>query len=243
MTVVNPGRKDMHDKMDAHVKREEKVTRRTNDRRVGGKFAKSQHRAVTAGARVKRGETVVYPYGGTPYRTYEGAFASKQNWKRSIENNRDKIGKQVATESSRARPGCALVTVTPDEATAFAYKLRAALKGKQVRDTVKAHPALKTGEPAEPNPLAYKHRTAPKGNPNQPKEWTRATDPTVTSARHVSRTTRVLAELEYAAQARETITLGVFTRAELQIIGAQRTPAKHITRHVRNLERKLAGNR
>lgn len=71
MPTVQPGFKDMHAKMDEHVKREDKrpTPRRTNDRRTtGGKFAKSQHREVTKGVRVKRGETVVYPYGGETIR-------------------------------------------------------------------------------------------------------------------------------------------------------------------------------
>ena len=207
MTVVNPGRKDMHAKMDAHVKREENRTepRRTNDRRdKKGRFDKSQHRAVTAGVRVKRGETVVYPYGGTPYRTYEGAFASKQNWKRSIENKRDQIGQEVVRDAARTRPGCARLTVTPREATALAFKIRAAVNGGQIRDHL--------GKDAA-SPLFQ------------------------------ARTTRVLETLASATETNRPVTLGVFTRAELRIIGAQRTPAKHITRDVRNMERKLAGNR
>lgn len=203
--TVNPGFRDMHDKMDAHVRREDNRTepRRTRNRRdAKGKFDKSQHRAVTKGVRVKRGEVVVYPYGGKPYETITRPFNAKAQWKNDIERKRDQIGKQVVRQSSRTRKGCALVTVAPAETMAFAFKLRAALKGGQVRDT--------------------------------------GTD---ASGLAVARSRRVLAELQTAAEAGTPVTLGVYTRAELKIIGSQRINAKHYTRHVRNLEAKLAGNR
>lgn len=197
----------MHAKMDAHVKREDKRTepRRTNDRRTkGGKFAQPAHRPVTKGVRVKRGEPVVYPFGGTPYGTIVRPLNAKAQWKNDIERKRDQIGKRVVRESSAARPGCALLTVRASEATAMLYKLRAALIGGQVRDRLNA------------NADSQLYRT---------------------------RTTRVLETLDYAVATGENITLGVYTRRELQIIGAQRVNAKHITRHTRALESKLAGNR
>lgn len=129
--------------------------------------------------------------------------AAKQ-WKRTIEDKRDQIGKRVVREISAARPGCTLITVRSNEATAFAYKLRAALKGGQVRD----QPSRNAG-----------------------------------SQLYRDRTTRVLETLDYAVETGKTITLGVFTRGELQIIGAQRLKPKHTTRHVRHLEAKLAGRR
>jgi len=207
MTVQNPGFKDMHAKMDDHVKREDKRTqpRRTNDRRTtGGKFAKSQHRTVTAGVRVKRGQTVVYPYGGTPYQTITRPLNAKAQWKNDIERKRDQIGQRVARESSRTRPGCARLTVHATEATALAYKIRAAVKGGQVRDTLNQNADSKL---------------------------------------YQARLTRVLETLAYATDTGTTVTLGVFTRTELKTIGAQRINAKHYTRHVRNLESKLAGTR
>lgn len=206
--VHTPGFRDMHDRMDAHVKRENKRAepRRTNNpRTTGGKFDKSQHRTVTKGVRVKRGEPVVYPYGGQPYRTGDaGGFASKQNWKRSIEDRRDQIGQEVVRDAARTRPGCARLTVTPHEATALAYKIRAAVNGGQLRDHL--------GKDAA-SPL------------------------------YQARTTRVLETLDSATKTNQPVTLGVFTRAELKIIGSQLLKPKFITRDVRNLERKLAGNR
>lgn len=206
-TVENYGFRDVHDRMDAHVARENKrpQTRRSQSgRNAKGQFDASGHIDVTAGARIKRGAPVVHPYGGTPYGTIERPMRAKEQWRRTIEEKRDQIGTRVARESSRARPGCALLVVRASEATALAFKLRAALKGGQVRD-----------------------------------KRTKATGATL----HEGRSRRVLAELAHAAETGETITLGVYTRGELKIIGAQRTHAKHITRHVRNLEAKLAGTR
>lgn len=205
--TVNPGFRDMNAKMDAHVRREDNraTPRRTRSggRDKKGRFDKSQPFPVTDGVRVKRGEIVVYPYGGKPMETIVRPLSAKQQErKRTIARQIDQIGKQVVRESSRARKGCALVTVAPAETMAFAFKLRAALKGGQVRDT-----------------------------------------DTNASNLAVARSRRVLAELQSAANAGTPVTLGVYTRAELKIIGSQRINAKHYTRHVRNLEAKLAGNR
>lgn len=198
----------MHSKMDAHVSREDNRPnpRRTNDpRSKTGKYDKMQHVPVTKGVRTKRAETVVYPYGGKPYETITRPFqAKKHERKRTVAHQRDQIGKQVARESSAARKGCTLVIVRADEAKAFAYKLKAAIKGGQIRDRF---------------------------------------DPRTDSALYETRSNRVLSEITRAADNGTSVTLGVYTRHELQIIGAQRINAKHYTRPVRNLERKLAGNR
>lgn len=206
-SVQNYGFNDMHSKMDAHVKREDKRVqpRRTKSGRdAKGKFDSSGHRPVTKGARVKRGETVVYPYGGKPYETITRNMTAAKQWKRTIDEKRDQIGKRVARETSAARPGCALLVVRASEASALTFKIRAALKGGQLRDRI---------------------------------------DAKADSKLYRARTTRVLETLAYAIETGETITLGVYTRAELQIIGAQRIKPKFITRHVRTLESKLAGNR
>jgi hypothetical protein len=206
-SVETPGFKDMGAKMDDHVKREDKRAqpRRTKSGRDGkGKFDSSGHRPVTKGVRVKRAEPVVYPYGGKPYETITRNLTAAKQWKRTIEEKRDQIGKRVVRESSAARPGCTLITVRASEASAFTYKLRAALKGGQLRDRI---------------------------------------DAKADSQLYRARTTRVLETLTYAIESGHTVTLGVYTRAELKIIGAQRINAKHITRHTRTLESKLAGNR
>lgn len=200
-TVENYGFRDIHDRMDAHVARENKrsQTRRSQSgRNDKGQFDASGHIDVTAGARIKRGAPVVHPYGGTPYGTIVRPMRAKQP------PRRDTVGTRVARESSRARPGCAVLVVRATEASALAFKLRAALKGGQVRDRL---------------------------------------DAKADSPLYRARTTRVLETLDYAVASGETITLGVYTRRELKIIGSQRTNAKHMTRHVRNLERKLAGTR
>jgi hypothetical protein len=206
-SVHNPGFKDMGAKMDDHVKREDKRTqpRRTKSGRdAKGKYDSSGHRPVTKGVRVKRGEPVVYPYGGKPYETITRNLTAAKQWKRTIEDKRDQIGKQVTRESSAARPGCALLTVRASEATALAFKIRAAVKGGQLSDKLDANADSKL---------------------------------------YQARITRVLETLAAAVESGHTVTLGVFTRGELRTIGAQRINAKHITRHVRTLESKLAGNR
>lgn len=205
-SVQSYGFNDMNAKMDAHVKREDKRTqpRRTqNGRDARGKFDSSGHRPVTRGVRVKRAETVVYPYGGKPYETIVRPQRAKAQWKNDIEAKRDQIGQRVARETSATRPGCALLVVRATEATAMRYKLQAAMTGGQVRDRLNAN---------------------------------------ATSPLYRTRTTRVLETLDYAIATGRTVTLGVYTRAELNIIGSQRLKAKHITRHVRTLESKLAGN-
>lgn len=204
---VNPGFETIHDKMDKHVRREDNRSepRRTKSGRdAKGKFDSSGHRPVTKGARVKRGETVVYPYGGKPYETITRNLTAAKQWKRTIEDKRDQIGKRVTRESSAARPGCALLVVRANEANALAFKIRAALKGGQLSDRI---------------------------------------DVKADSKLYRARTTRVLETLAYAVETGETITLGVYTRGELKIIGSQRTVAKYRTKAVRNLEAKLAGTR
>lgn len=206
-SVQNPGFKTLHEKMDDHVRREDKrrEPRRTKSGRdKKGRFDSSGHRPVTKGARVKRGEPVVYPYGGKPYETITRNLTAAKQWKRTIEDKRDQIGKRVAREISAARPGCALLVVHASEATALAFKIRAALKGGQLSDRI---------------------------------------DAKADSKLYRARTTRVLETLTYAVDTGETITLGVYTRGELKIIGSQRTVAKYRTKAVRNLEAKLAGTR
>lgn len=206
-TVTRYGFRDVHEKMDAHVKRENKRSepRRTQSgRNARGQFDASGHADITKGARVGRGQVVQHPYGGTPYGTIKRPQRAKAQWKQVIAEKHDLIGQRVAREISAARPGCALLTVRATEATALAYKIRAAVKGGGLRDRL----------------------TADAGNPL-----------------YRTRITRVLDTLEYAIASGSTITLGVFTRAELKTIGAQRINAKHITKHVRNLEAKLAGTR
>lgn len=206
-SVQSYGFNDMNSKMDAHVKREDKRAqpRRTKSGRdAKGKFDSSGHRPVTKGVRVKRAEPVVYPYGGKPYETIVRPQRAKAQWKNDIAAKRDQIGKRVTRETSAARPGCALLVVRATEATALTYKIRAALKGGQLRDRI---------------------------------------DAKADSKLYRARTTRVLETLAYAIETGETITLGVYTRAELRTIGAQRIKPKYITRHVRTLESKLAGNR
>lgn len=136
-SVHNPGFKTLHDKMDDHVRREDnrREPRTTKGGRdAKGKFDSSGHRPVTKGVRVKRAEPVVYPYGGTPYTTITRNMTAAKQWKRTIEEKRDQIGTRVARESSRTRPGCALLVVRANEATALAFKIRAAIKGGQLRD-------------------------------------------------------------------------------------------------------------
>lgn len=205
MAIEQYGFRDIHDKMNAHVKREDKrpKPRRTNGvPGENGKAPKSQRHPITNGVQVKRAEVVVYPYGGKPYETITRGLTASKPWKQEISRKHDLIGQRVVREISAARKGCTLITVRATEATALAYKLRAALKGKQVQD--------------------------------QP-------DRNAGSQLYRARTTRVLEALDYAATTGKTITLGVFTRHELQVIGAQRLKPKHTTRHVRNLEAKLAG--
>lgn len=205
-----PGYKTMHDHMDDHVKRENRRSeqfgpRRTRDpRKPDGTWDKSQHRPVTKGARVKRAQPVAYPYGGKPYESYGKPFRAGKQWKRTIQENVDQIGKRAAREASRVRPGCALITVTATEVDAMRYKIQAAVKGGQLRDRL--------GSAAG-------------------------------SELYRTRITRALDTLAYAKTSKVTVTLGVFTRGELRIIGAQRLKAKYVTRHTRTLEAKLAGNR
>lgn len=139
--VVNPGRKTLHDRMDDHVRKEDKrpQPRRTQSgRNAKGQFDSKGHIDVTAGARVKRGAPVVHPYGGAPYGTIERPMRAKEQWRRDIEAKRDQIGKRVAREISAARPGCALLVVRANEASALAFKIRAAIKGGQLSDRLDA---------------------------------------------------------------------------------------------------------
>lgn len=136
--VERYGYRTVFDRMDAHVARENarpEPRRTINPRDKNGKFKKSQHFPVTKGKRVKRGEVVHYPYGGVPNETIKRPSSAKKQWKQRIREQRDQIGSRVARESSAARQGCALIRVRHTEATALAYKIRAALKGGQIRDT------------------------------------------------------------------------------------------------------------
>lgn len=208
--------------MDAHVKRE---NARANPRRAGvqkrdknGKFMESNHDPVTDGKRVKRNAIVFYPYGGKPGETITrpGGFRARQAWKDAVEKRIDQIGKQVAREASHARPGCALVTVRANQATALAYKLRAALKGGQVRDH-------------SPDTVTARKGVQVRNTGAKPSEL------------YIARTEGVLYALEYAARTGQTIRIGVYTRNELATIASQRTNAKHYTNAVLKLERALKG--
>ena len=210
MPVEQYGFRDIHDKMDAHVKREDKrpKPRRTNG--VPGENTsapKSQRHPITNGVQVDRGEVVVYPYGGKPYETITRGMTASKPWKQEIARKHDLIGQRVVRDLSQARPGCTLITVQANEATALAFKIKSALKGGQITDASARNTAVTA------SPL------------------------------YRARTTRVLEALDYALDTGKPVTLGVFTRGELKIIGSQRTAKKHITRHVRNLEAKLAGRR
>lgn len=210
MPVEQYGFRDMHAKMDDHVKRE---SNRPKPRRTNGapgentSAPNSGHRTVTKGVRVKRGEVVEYPYGGKPYETYTRELTASKPWKQEIARKHDLIGQRVVRDLSQARPGCTLITVQATEATALAFKIKAALNGGQINDASARNTAVTA------SPL------------------------------YQARTTRVLQALDYALDTGKPVTLGVFTRGELKIIGSQRTAKKHITRHVRNLEAKLAGRR
>lgn len=210
MPVEQYGFRDIHDKMDRHVKAENKRSkpRRTNGAPGENTTAPSSQRVpITNGVQVKRGEIVEYPYGGKPYETYTRKLTASKPWKQEIARKHDLIGQRVVRDLSQARPGCTLITVQATEATALAFKIRAALNGGQITDTSARNTAVTA------SPL------------------------------YQARTTRVLQALDYALDTGKPMTIGVFTRGELKIIGSQRTAKKHTTRHVRNLEAKLAGRR
>lgn len=220
--VEHYGYRTIHEKMDAHVKRE---NARANPRRAGvqkrdknGKFMASNHDPATDGKRVRRNAIVFYPYGGKPGETIvrPGGFRARQAWKDAIQKRIDQVGQQVAREASHARPGCALVTVHANQATALAYKLRAALKGGQLRDYA-------------PGTVTARKGVQVRNTGAKPSEL------------YIARTEGVLYALEYAAKTGQTIRLGVYTRNELTTIARQKTAKNHYTRAVHQLERALKG--
>jgi len=232
--VERYGYRTVFDRMDAHVARENarpEPRRTINPRDKSGKFKKSQHFPITKGKTVKRGEVVHYPYGGVPNETIKRPSSAKKQWKQRVREQRDQIGSRVARESSAARQGCALIRVHHTEATALAYKIRAALKGGQIRDTSKH-----IVRHAEANAIAYKIHAALKGG-----QIRDTSNHNAESEPYRARSERVLETLADSARNRTTVTIGVYTREELRTIARQRTRAKHYTQAVRNLERKLNG--
>lgn len=208
--VERYGFKTMHELMDAHIARENACA---NPRRMKGPARDKNGRFVS--------NVVHYPYGGFPGTYHKpGGWRARQAWKQSIEKNIDRIGNQVTRAASHARPGCADLTVQPSEARALAYKILAALKGGQVRDTPRKRQRVRntnatTGRPvrnAQDSPLRQ------------------------------ARSQLALDALTCAIALNRPVRISVYTRQELTTIARQRTAKKHYTHEVRRLERKLKGH-